>query len=88
MRELIERPDELERLGAAAERRARTFTWDRSAAAYLAVLRARAAGAPPDVAPVRTEGEQEPLDGPTPVEAEDVDGPGVLEMEPQRAAGA
>jgi glycosyltransferase involved in cell wall biosynthesis len=88
VREVIERPDELERLGAAAERRARTFTWNRSAAAYLAILRARAAGAPADVAPVRTEGEQEPLGGATAVEAEDVDGSEVLEMEPQRAAGA
>ena len=71
VRELVQRPDELERLGAAAERRARTFTWDRSAAAYVAVLQARAAGAPPDIAPVRTDGEREPLAGPTAVEPDD-----------------
>jgi glycosyltransferase involved in cell wall biosynthesis len=46
VRELIAHPDLLERLGAAAEQRARTFTWDRSAQAFLEVLR-QAAGRPP-----------------------------------------
>jgi glycosyltransferase involved in cell wall biosynthesis len=58
VRGLMERPQELERLGTAAERRARTFTWDRSAAAYLAVLRARAAGAPPHVASAEADAPQ------------------------------
>jgi glycosyltransferase involved in cell wall biosynthesis len=38
-REVVEQPDLRERLGDAAERRARTFTWDRSAATFLEVLR-------------------------------------------------
>jgi glycosyltransferase involved in cell wall biosynthesis len=42
-RELVERPEMRERMGEAAERRARGFTWDRSASAYLDVLY-RAAG--------------------------------------------
>jgi hypothetical protein len=88
VRELVERPDELERLGAAAESRARTFTWDRSAAAYLAVLQARAGGAPPDVAPVRTDGEREPLGGPAAVEAEAVEDPDELALSLQRPADA
>jgi glycosyltransferase involved in cell wall biosynthesis len=89
VRELIvERRDELERLGAAAESRARTFTWDRSAAAYLAVLRARAGGAPPDIAPVRTDGEREPLVGPAAVEAEAVEDPDELALSLQRPADA
>jgi glycosyltransferase involved in cell wall biosynthesis len=37
-RRLVEDADLRERLGAAAERRARTFTWDRSARAFLEVL--------------------------------------------------
>jgi glycosyltransferase involved in cell wall biosynthesis len=45
VRELINRPDLRERFGEAAERRARTFTWDRSAQAFLEVLR-RVAGKP------------------------------------------
>lgn len=45
VRELVRRPDLRERFGAAAERRARTFTWDRSASAFLDVLR-RVAGRP------------------------------------------
>ena len=46
-REVVERPELRERLGAAAERRARTFTWDRSAARFLEILR-RTGGAAPD----------------------------------------
>ncbi len=40
-RELIEDRDQLERLGAAARERALTFTWERTAAANLAVLRSK-----------------------------------------------
>jgi glycosyltransferase involved in cell wall biosynthesis len=43
VRELVERPGLRERLGDAAERRARTFTWERSARAYLDVLQSQAA---------------------------------------------
>ena len=39
VREVVERPDLRERFGAAAERRARTFTWERVAEANLEVLR-------------------------------------------------
>jgi glycosyltransferase involved in cell wall biosynthesis len=53
VREVIEQPELRERLGDAAERRARTFSWDRSATAFLAVLRRQAGLAPP--APVRPE---------------------------------
>jgi glycosyltransferase involved in cell wall biosynthesis len=45
VRELVDRPDLRERFGEAAERRARTFTWDRSARAFLEVL-GRVAGRP------------------------------------------
>ena len=45
VRELVERPELRQRLGDAAEERAHTFTWDRSAQVYLEVLR-RAAGRP------------------------------------------
>jgi glycosyltransferase involved in cell wall biosynthesis len=38
VRRIVEEPELRDRLGDAAERRARTFSWDRSAAAYLAVL--------------------------------------------------
>jgi glycosyltransferase involved in cell wall biosynthesis len=38
VRRIVEQPELRQRLGDAAERRARTFTWDRSAAAYLRVL--------------------------------------------------
>jgi len=44
VRELVERPELRERLGDAAERRARGFTWDRSARAFLEVLRRAAFG--------------------------------------------
>ncbi len=44
--ELVQRHDLRERLGEGAERRARTFTWDRSAGAYLEVLRGQALGQP------------------------------------------
>lgn len=48
VRELIENRDQLERLGEAARRRALTFTWERTAAANLEVLRSKAAtGASP-----------------------------------------
>jgi glycosyltransferase involved in cell wall biosynthesis len=43
VRRIIESPALRERLGDAAERRARNFTWDRSAAVYLEVLQ-RTAG--------------------------------------------
>jgi len=46
VRELIDSPELRERQGAAAEARARSFTWDRSASAFLDVLR-RAAGRAP-----------------------------------------
>jgi glycosyltransferase involved in cell wall biosynthesis len=45
VRELVARPDLRESFGEAAQRRAATFTWDRSASAFLDVLR-RAAGRP------------------------------------------
>ena len=41
VRELIEDPAERERMGAAAERRARAFTWERTAAQALDVLDGR-----------------------------------------------
>lgn len=44
--DLVRDPELRERLGDAAERRARTFTWDRSAAAFLGVLQRSAAGLP------------------------------------------
>ena len=47
-REVVEQPELRERLGYAAERRARTFTWDRSAATFLEVLR-RTGGREPAV---------------------------------------
>ena len=46
VREVMERPELRERLGENAERRARTFTWERVAAANLEVLRTAAASAP------------------------------------------
>jgi hypothetical protein len=46
-REVVEDPELRERLGEAAERRARTFSWDRSAATFLEVLR-RTGGMPPE----------------------------------------
>jgi hypothetical protein len=50
VRELVSRPDLRDRFGAAAEQRAQTFTWDRSARAFLEVLR-RVAGRPTAVEP-------------------------------------
>ena len=47
VRELIEQPELRERLGDAAERRARSFSWDRSARAYLEVLERRRPGSRP-----------------------------------------
>jgi glycosyltransferase involved in cell wall biosynthesis len=59
VRELVADPALRDRIGDAAERRARTFTWDRSARAFLEVLR-RAAGrslaAAPEPAPVSLNG--------------------------------
>jgi glycosyltransferase involved in cell wall biosynthesis len=59
VRELVGREDLRERFGEAAEQRARTFTWDRSARAFLDVLR-RVAGKPqaaePAAAPVSLNG--------------------------------
>jgi glycosyltransferase involved in cell wall biosynthesis len=58
VRELVARPDLRESFGAAAEQRAATFTWDRSARTFLETLR-RAAGktAPlPAPAPVSVNG--------------------------------
>lgn len=43
VRELIADREQLERMGAAAQRRALTFSWDHTAADNLAVLRAKAA---------------------------------------------
>jgi glycosyltransferase involved in cell wall biosynthesis len=48
-REVVEQPELRERMGEAAGRRARTFTWDRSAATFLEVLR-RAGGKAPALA--------------------------------------
>jgi glycosyltransferase involved in cell wall biosynthesis len=42
VQELVAQPDLRERLGEAARRRAATFTWDRSASAFLEVLRSAA----------------------------------------------
>jgi glycosyltransferase involved in cell wall biosynthesis len=47
VRELVDRPELVERLGDAAERRARTFTWERTAATTISVLEAEAAGGLP-----------------------------------------
>jgi glycosyltransferase involved in cell wall biosynthesis len=47
VRRLVEDAELRERLGAAAERRARTFTWDRSARAFLDVLERVAGREPP-----------------------------------------
>jgi glycosyltransferase involved in cell wall biosynthesis len=47
VREVLEQPELRERLGAAAERRARTFTWERVAAANLVVIEREAATGPP-----------------------------------------
>jgi glycosyltransferase involved in cell wall biosynthesis len=68
VRQLVEDPDLRERFGDAAERRARTFTWDRSARAFLEVVRRQAGlepllpAAPPSGAAAgngsRTEGER------------------------------
>lgn len=44
VRALVHEPELRSRLGDAAERRARAFTWDRSATAYLEVLRRAAFG--------------------------------------------
>src|SRR5919107_2006291 len=54
VRELVEDEALRRRLGEAAEKRARSFTWDRSAAAFLEVLRrtARAGAAVADAADV------------------------------------
>jgi glycosyltransferase involved in cell wall biosynthesis len=46
VRELVEDRELRERFGDAAERRARTFTWDRSAKAFLEVLEEAAGRAP------------------------------------------
>jgi glycosyltransferase involved in cell wall biosynthesis len=48
VRALVADPELRDRFGAAAEARARTFTWDRSAQAFLDVLR-RVAGRAPHV---------------------------------------
>jgi glycosyltransferase involved in cell wall biosynthesis len=50
-REVVEDPALRERLGEAAERRARTFSWDRSAATFLEVLRRTGGIAPESPAP-------------------------------------
>jgi glycosyltransferase involved in cell wall biosynthesis len=50
VQELVAQPELRERFGAAAEERARGFTWDRSARAFLDVLR-REAGRAPATAP-------------------------------------
>ena len=46
VRELVERPELRERLGSEAERRARTFTWERPAATTLEVLEREAESGP------------------------------------------
>jgi glycosyltransferase involved in cell wall biosynthesis/O-antigen/teichoic acid export membrane protein len=53
VRELAEQPDLRERLGEAAERRARTFSWDRSARAYLDVIESEASGGSTGNGPAR-----------------------------------
>jgi glycosyltransferase involved in cell wall biosynthesis len=55
VRDLVRRPELRTRLGEAAERRARGFTWDRSALAYLEVLRRQAFGEPVEADPARAE---------------------------------
>ncbi len=55
VRAIVADPELRERFGEAAERRARTFTWDRSAGAFLEVLR-RVAGKAPAPAPVSLNG--------------------------------
>jgi glycosyltransferase involved in cell wall biosynthesis len=74
VRELVEQPELRDRLGTAAERRARTFTWDRSARAYLGVLLEQT-GRAPALAAV------EP--GP-----DDADEEGDEELAPVRSAGS
>jgi glycosyltransferase involved in cell wall biosynthesis len=49
-REVVEDPELRERLGEAARRRARAFSWDRSATTFLEVLR-RTGGMAPDATP-------------------------------------
>ncbi len=49
--EVVESPELRERLGHAAERRARTFSWDRSAATFLEVMRRTGGMAPEGPAP-------------------------------------
>ena len=51
VRELLDDAELRTRLGEAAEKRARSFTWDRSAAAFLEVLRRTAAGSKGAAAP-------------------------------------
>jgi hypothetical protein len=46
VREVVESPELRERLGAAARERAASFTWDRSAATFLDVLRSAAGQSP------------------------------------------
>jgi glycosyltransferase involved in cell wall biosynthesis len=53
VRRLIDQPELRERLGAAAEQRARGFSWERSARAFLEVLR-RVAGRAPSADPHQT----------------------------------
>jgi glycosyltransferase involved in cell wall biosynthesis len=50
VRRLVDEPELRDRFGAAAEQRARTFSWDRSARAFLDVLR-RVAGRAPSADP-------------------------------------
>jgi glycosyltransferase involved in cell wall biosynthesis/O-antigen/teichoic acid export membrane protein len=50
--QVVQRPELREQMGAAAERRALTFTWDRSARAYLEVIEHEAAHGPTAVGAV------------------------------------
>jgi glycosyltransferase involved in cell wall biosynthesis/O-antigen/teichoic acid export membrane protein len=52
VREVVERPELRERMGDAAERRALTFTWERSARTYLDVIEEEAATGPTAVGAV------------------------------------
>jgi glycosyltransferase involved in cell wall biosynthesis/O-antigen/teichoic acid export membrane protein len=52
VREVVERPELRERMGEAAERRAMTFTWERSARTFLDVVEDEAANGPSAVGAV------------------------------------
>jgi glycosyltransferase involved in cell wall biosynthesis len=57
VREVVENPELRERMGDAAERRARTFTWDRPAETNLEVLRHEAGAGRPALGGVLAQSE-------------------------------